>query len=428
MHTSWIIAAVAGSALAAQGPNMGLAGLWMPASAMGQSAPQEQADQADEDDEMLQEMMILAIPRESAAYFATLMGFDELQRELAMDIHREYHGKYRDAAVVMRDLMEKSEEAMGENYENFEKVMAETMRAALGFLDRVIALGDEFIHDLAALATDNNQKAAHQRVIGAHQREMAVAMSGMNGGGEGVIDLIRIGRDLDPPLLPAEGDDAAAQALYEYEREVDALCGPMVQKAIEAFRAMAKAMSEGDMSEAIQEQLEKDMAQLTERFNAANERAVRRVHQALPEHRRAEWDLAYKRARWPEIYEPNDFHRTQESALKSEGLTAQQRDAIDAALVQYTREAEPANQKWATARAEFLAFQRSMGFDWNEAKWEEYQAKTQAIEDARAVREALDQRFIDRVLQTLTPAQRDAMPKTTGGIDVDEVLRRFDGG
>lgn len=428
MHTSWIIAAVAGSALAAQGPNMGLAGLWMPASAMGQSAPQEQADQADEDDEMLQEMMILAIPRESAAYFATLMGFDELQRELAMDIHREYHGKYRDAAVVMRDYVERSEEAMGDDFENYEKLMAETMRAALGFLDRVVSLGEDFISDLASLASDDQQRASHQRVVGAYHRELAVAMSDMNGGSEGVVDLIRIGRGLDPPVLPAQSDDPAALALYEYELEVNALSGPMFRKTIEAFRTMAKAVSEGNMENAAQEQLESEMLQMAERFNAANERTVRRVYAALPEARRAEWDLAYKRARWPEIYAPNDFHRTQESALKSEGLTAQQRETIDAALVQYTREAEPANQKWATARAEFLAFQRSMGFDWNEAKWEEYQAKTQAIEDARAVREALDKRFIDRVLQTLTPAQRDAMPKTTGGIDVDEVLRRFDGG
>lgn len=425
MQHRWIIATLAGMALLAHGPSFGLAGPWTPAPVRAQEAPQAQAD---EDDEMLQEMMILAIPRESAAYFATLMGFDDLQRELAMDMHREYHGKYRDAAVAMRDLMEKSEEAMGDDFEKFQEVMAEVMRAALGFLDRVVVLGEEFIGDLGDLAADDQQKAAHARVVGAHQREMAVSMARMDGGNEGVIDLIRIGRDLDPPLLPAEGNDAAAQALYEYEREVDALCGPMVHKAIEAFRAMAKAMSEGDMSEAIQEQLEKDMAQLTERFNAASDRTFRRVHAALPEARQGEWDHAYKRARWPEIYAPNEFHRTHEAALKVEGLAADQREAIDAAKAQYAREAEPANQKWVAAIADLQSFQRGIGGNWDRVDWEQYQAKGQSVEEARQAREQIDQRFIDRVLKVLTPAQREAMPKTGGGVDVDDVLRRMEGG
>lgn len=425
MRAKWWMVAAAGVALAACGPMADLGGPWSPAIARAQEA---QGAQAAEDDETLREMMILAIDRDSAGYYATLMGFDALQRELALDLHREYHGQYRDAAVAIRDLMEKSEEAMGDDFEKFEEVMRETMRAVLGFLDRVVVLGDQFVADLGDLATSDAQKAGHQRVVGARHREMAVALAGMDGGNEGIVDLIRVGRGIDPPLLPAEGDDPAAQALYEYEAEVNALSGPMIGKALEGIRSMVKLMSEGGEDEALQERLEADMSQMADRFNAANERAFRRVHTALPEARQAAWDQAYKRARWPEVYAPNEFHRTHEAALKAEGLSPDQREAIDAAQAQYAREAEPANQKWAAAMAEQRDFARKMSAQWDQSLWEQYQAKTQAVEDAGQARFTLDQRFIDRVLKVLTPAQREAMPKTGGGVDVDDVLRQMDGG
>ncbi|MEO1278564.1 MAG: glycerol-3-phosphate dehydrogenase C-terminal domain-containing protein [Planctomycetota bacterium] len=86
------------------------------ASALGAAVEriQDAEPQAiDEDDEMLQEMMILSIDRESAEYYADLMGFDDLQREIAMELYREYYGQYRDRAFTMRDAYGKIEEAIG---------------------------------------------------------------------------------------------------------------------------------------------------------------------------------------------------------------------------------------------------------------------------------------------------------------------------
>jgi hypothetical protein len=380
------------------------------------------------EDPMLQEMMVLSISRESAAYYADLMGLDALQREVALDMHRDYLDQYRQAAVAMRDFMRDFEAKMGEGGADFEKVMGEMMRVAMGFMDRVVVLGTRYVEDLGALAATDEQRAGHERVARTRDREMAAAMTSM-GGGNGVVDLIAIGRDLDPPLLPVEGEDPAAQALLEYERELGAACGPFVERALGAFREMMEAAARDGMDAGGEDKIQAEVEAMIERFASTNERYVRRVHNALPAERQAAWDLAYKRARWPEVYAPNNFHRTHDAAMALEGLTSEQREAIAAAMQQYTREADPANKKWIDAIAEAEAVRNRMRTEWSEELWAEMQAKDQASKDAQAARDALDERFTERVMKTLTPEQREAMPETgSGGVDADEVVRQMGGG
>jgi len=401
-----------------------------PAAAFAQDV--NVVEEEEEEDETLQEMMILSIDRSSASYYAEVMGLDELQRDIAMELYREYFEEYRNAAVTTRDVMLKFEESMEDgdfDYENMEEVMRKTMSVVLGFFDRAIGLGQQYVNDLSDLAVDDAQRAGHERVIFARQRGLAVAISTMDGGDEGLVDLITIGRDLDPPLLTANADDPASLALLEYERELGGVCGPMVDRALQGVRDMVEALSSGEEDGRVEESLERDMEALIERFEAINGRYARRVHAALPDERRDEWDRAYKRARWPEVYAPGDAHRAHDAALELEDLTDDQREAIAATMEHYTREAEGANQRWISAVQDLDEARRDLGEDSTPDDWEVYQAKNQAVRDSRAARMALDERFAERIMQVLTPEQQEAMPSVDDGkVDVDAVMRELGGG
>ncbi len=389
------------------------------------------APQPEEGDPMIREMMVLSISRESAGVYADLMGLDELQREVVMEMHREYLASYRDAAVIMRDARVAIEEKMaggGAELEDIEATMRGMMRVMLGFLDRVMTLGQQYPPALGALPAAEQPRAGHQRGVLAREREMAVAMSTMEGGSDGgLIDLIALGRTMDPPLVPAEDAGPAAEAMLAYERELGALCGPFIQRAIAAFREMAEDFGMDPEAGGSNEQLEAQMEAMVQRFQAINERTVRRVHAALPPERQSAWDLAYKRARWPQVYAANGFHRTHDAAMALPDLAGEQRETIDATMAQYTREADPANQKWIDAMAQAEAARNQMRTEWSDQLWTAFQKLDQAAKDAQAARQALDDRFADRILKSLTPQQREAMPDEQAGIDADAVLRELGG-
>lgn len=405
-----------------------------PAAAVARQAAAAEQPDADEDP-MVREMMVLSIPRESASYYADLMGLDELQREIVLEMHREYLDSYRNAAYTMRDARVVLEEKMaggmggGGDMGDLEETMRGMMRVMLGFLDRVMTLGQDYIDDLGALASGEDQQAGHARVVLAREREMAVVMSSMEGGGQGgVIDLIALGRQMDPPVLPEEGHGPAGEVLLAYERELGALCGPFVGRAIKAFREMAENFSMDPQAGGPDEQLEKEMEALVQRFTAINDRVVRQVHGALPPERQAEWMLAYNRARWPRVYAPGDFHRAHDAAMALEDLSDEQREMIAVTHAQYTREADAMNRKWVGAINEAEEMRRSMAREWDQELWAKFQELDRASKAIQADREALDDRFVERVLGILTDAQREAMPVLGGdGVDVDAVMRELGG-
>lgn len=414
-----------------------LVGMPIGASTAHAQTPEEQVAEVleQEEDPNLQELMALRIPRESAGYYADLMGFDDLQREAVDELYRTYVEQYREAALIMRDVAQQRDEMIteaGTDMDKMEEAMGEIMRAGLAFLQRTVDLGEQYVADLGALAMDDQQREAHRRVEHAFDRDLALGFSTMEGGsgGQGAIDLIRLGRRLDPPVLPQpESDSPAQEALYAYEMELAGVCGPHVDTMLENFRAMAKAIGEGEIDERLGETFQEDMVTFFDRVNVANERYVRRVGDALPEERREEWSLAYKRARWPEVYAPTNVHRTRDAALGLDDLSDDQHGAIDAAFQQYARECEASNKRWIDAMRELEETRRSIGGDWNQELFEQFQARQQAINEARESRYALDQRFADRIRSALTPEQLERMPEAASdGVDADEVIRRMGGG
>lgn len=414
-----------------------LAGMPVGASIARAQTPEEQSTEAleQEADPTLREIMALRIPRDSAGYYADLMGFDDLQREAVDELYRTYAQQYREAALVMRDMVKKRDEMFadaGADAAKMEEAMGQIMRAGLAFLQRTVDLGEQYVADVGALAMDDWQREAHRRVEHAFDRDLALGFSSMEGGSgdQAVIDLIRLGRHLDPQLLPQpESDSPAHEALYAYEMELAGICGPHVDTMLDNFRAMAKAIGEGEIDERLGQTFQEGIVAFFDRVDAVNERYVRRVGDALPDEHREAWSLAYKRARWPEVYAPTMVHHTRDAALGLDDLSREQRSVIDAAFEQYARESEASNKRWIDAMREHEEARRAIGSDWNQERWEHFQARQQAINDARESRHALDQRFADRIRSALTPEQLERMPEAASpGVDADEVIRSMGGG
>ncbi len=425
MLTSRMVLGAIGAVLVTSWP---LGGVGLPVGAAVVLAQEAGEPGQEEDDPELREMMVLSIDRDSARYYAELMQLDELERELAMEMYRDYYEKYRAAAVTARDVMRKAQEQAGGDFEKMEALMRDAMRVIMAFLERSIKLGEQYVGDLGQLAVTEEQQAGHQRVVRARERELAVSLVGAQGG-PGAIDLVRIGRTMDPPVLAGEREGPAGEALLAYERELERECGPFVVETVARYRTMLEEFMAGDSDGDTEDKMQAAIMKMAASLNGAADRHARAVHNALPADRRSKWDLAVKRARWPEVYAPTDAHRAHDAAMDLEDLSDEQREAIASLLAQYDREADQVNKRWIDAMGEAEAARNAMRTEWSEDLWAKYREKDQASKDAQADRNALDARFVERIVRTLTDAQREAMPDLGGdGVDVDAVLREMGGG
>jgi len=396
----------------------------------------QEADQ--EDDEMMAQIMALAIDRDDARIYADLMNMDAIQREIVMEMHREYLGQYREMAATMRDTMEKLEEAFfEEDPDKAMAMMADLSKVVMGFYERTVTLANRFIDDMGALAIDEAQQQGHERVQRARVRQEALALLSSNGNGEG-LDLIVMSQRMDEPVELRVGDDQSdpvAQALLEYEREVHAPSQRAIGLTIKAMKSQFDMMSlpeeEHDweavaMHDDELEQIATNLREITDRY-------ARRVQQTLPPERAGQWDRAIKEARYPQVYAAGDFERALDVATALDDLTPGQREEIEATKNAWQREAETVNNRWAQA----IDAHEKIINDWPdgddptayETHWENYQKAEVEREDAATARSELDQRFIDRIRKILSPEQQAKLPSSdAGAVDVDEVLRQMGGG
>lgn len=403
----------------------------------GINAQDGQDTEGAEDDEMMAQIMVLAIERDDAEMYAHLMGLDEMQREVAHELHREYLGKYREAATAIRDGMEKMEEMFMEtDEEKVAAVMKDFAKIIMGFYERTVTLADQYVSDLGALAFDDTQKAGHERVVRARVRHEAIGLLSSNGNGN-VIDLLSLSQRLDEPLDLSASEDSgtdAARALLAYERELHATCERAIAASIESIRVQFEAMGNMDDESGWEasSKIEEQLTEMASDLQAVTERYSRRVQQSLSPELSTEWERAIREARYPQVYAAGDFERAVGVVLGLEDLTADQRESVEATRNAWEREAETANTRWVGAITKHEELMRNWpdGDDPEvfQKHWENYQKAEQESTAAATARSELDERFIDRLRKILTPEQQEKLPKTESGVDVDEVLRQMGGG
>ncbi|MEQ8316961.1 MAG: hypothetical protein RIE77_13895 [Phycisphaerales bacterium] len=369
--------------------------------------------------------MQMAIGRASVDRYSDLLGFDEVQRETAEMLHRDYLDSFKQANDTLMDAMQRLQEEAGKSGD-WQKMMKPMGRIMLGFFDRLEALEATFFDDLKMIAIEPGQQEAFVRVERARRREQvetAGQISVVNGG---TIDLHEIAREVE-----VSGNEAAREALLAYEAEIDPVYKRLIDRSFGFMRDQMERMKDMDDddesmgfdAEAMEKMQDamKDMRELGSQGKSINARYARQIMQLLPTERQAAWDTEVKRRTWPTVYRQSKAERQIEAAGKLDSLTAQQREGLDAIRQTYEREAAPINDRWAKAIDE-----QQTGDEMNWWGWGQDSEEADAAEEAR---KELDDRFVERVRGLLTAEQLESMPSVgESGFDADEVLREFGGG
>jgi len=363
--------------------------------------------------------MEMSIAREAVDRYAEILGFDDVQRETALMLHREYLDSYKQASDALTDAMRKLQEEAGRS-RDWEAMMKPMGKIMLGWMDRSAELESQFLSDLRMLAIEPAQEEAFVRVERAHRREQVGVWGQMVTVSGGTINLFDVAQSVE-----VDGNGDARQALLSYEAEIDPIYERTIDRVSDFTRQQLKQMQEGfEWDEEAMTRMQEamtDLSDLGKQAKSINARYARQIMQLLPAERQAAWDREVKERTWPTVYRKSKVERQMEAAGKLEDLSSTQRESLDAMRQSYEREASPINQRWADAvdkQAEN-----------NEGNWWGWGQDNSEIEAIQEERNELDDRFVERVRAILTPAQLEAMPEAgESGFDADAVLRQFGGG
>lgn len=363
--------------------------------------------------------MEMAISRESVDRYADILGFDDVQRETAQMLHREYLDSFKQAGDALMDAMRKLQEEAGRS-RDWEAMMKPMGKIMLGWMDRSKELEKQFFSDLRMLAIEPAQEEAFVRVERAFRREQMQVWGQMVTVSGGTLDLYDIARAVE-----VTGNNDAQQTLLAYEAEIDPVNKRIIERVEEFSRQQMKQMQDGfEWDESTMTRMQEAMTEMSDmgkQGKEINARYARQIMQVLPSEDQTEWDLEVKRRTWPTVYRESKAQRQMEAASKLDDLTATQQESLEAMRQSYQREAMPINERWA--KAIDAQAENSEGNWWG---WGQDNSEIESIEEERV---ALDDRFVERVRSMLTPEQIEKMPEVgSSGFDADAVLRQFGGG
>lgn len=369
--------------------------------------------------------MQFAVGRESVERYADILAFDDAQRDTARMMHRDYLDQFKQATDTLTNAMQRLQEDAGKSGD-WQKMMKPMGKIMLGFVDRLEALEATFFSDLKMLAVEPGQEEAFARVERARRRERVETAGQMSVVSGATLDLHEIAHQVG-----VLGNDGARETLLAYEAEIDPINKRLIDRSNAFMRDQLERMRDMDEDdesfgfgeEAITRMQEAmtEMRELGVQGKAINARYARQVMQALPAEKQKAWDLEVKRQTWPTVYRASKAERQIEAAGKLEDLSEDQRASLGAIEQSYERDAAAINDRWAKA----IDTQQTQG-DQNWWGWGGDSSEADAIAEER---EALDERYVERVRSALTPEQIERLPEPgDSGFDADEILRQFGGG
>ncbi|MFI4882263.1 MAG: Spy/CpxP family protein refolding chaperone [Phycisphaerales bacterium JB064] len=367
----------------------------------------------------MDQLMALVITRADAELDAHLLRLDDDQRAIALALHKDYLRRYRESADVAREAYRVFDFGDGSQTD---EARAEAGRAARRARDAhrrlAMELHAHYLGDLSVLAVDC-PPGAMERVERARERGMARALVLPHSATE-IIDPITLARQLAEPIdIVERADDpqTTAGVLMEFERAAAPVCARINALAIEVDRAWSAALEKGEQPLAEDFARSKQtIARLVEEVRALSDRYVERVAVLLPDAQRDEWTLAYNRRCWPEAYAPGPVEATLRSLRGMPGLDAEQHEQIEAIRQQYRRAVDPVNARYARHQGRLgqaIRADREPDRDRSiEARRERRAAIDGAIaeiQDAKADRQQIFERYTKRLRDVLTPEQIEAL-------------------
>ncbi|MFG0292956.1 MAG: hypothetical protein ACF8MJ_07365 [Phycisphaerales bacterium JB050] len=327
-----------------------------------------------------------------------MLGFDEVQEEIAADMFGVLQSEFGDMAEVAREM---SEGARSE----FERSRDPAVWRELGerlskFEDKREELGEQFWGDVKILLTDEQlplwDKFERRRFRGRAISRQEQVLSGVG------VDLVVLVEEME---FSPEEEEVLPEVIEQYEVELD--------RKLRAYRRVA------DEQQAAAEEIgrEGNWMQNMDKYNeifatvrdellqvrAIHERYLKTIASRLDEESAAELMDRFNRAAYPDIYRDTYVDNGIKQALELDSLTPDQREFVVALKEGFERESNRLREvlvRTQREREENMRLQDMWGG----------QRNTETREAQNQLRE-FQLRMYDELLKVLTDEQKAGLPE-----------------
>jgi hypothetical protein len=328
--------------------------------------------------------------------YSVMLGMSDEQTEAVKVLHEGYQQQVR---RIEEEVRTKREEIQAEFRETRDPEVWQGMRTIMekSRTDRT-KVETQFMDDMKSLLTAD-QAGKFSKVERTRRRESTIGRGRMSGER---VDVVRLVDD----MKLAEGEQSSVNPLIEqYEEELDRELTKRNAVYEEIMGKMGEMMRNRDM-EAAQREMERGR-EAGKRVRDLNRKFARQINEALPEARRAEFDLAVDKASFPDVYRDTQASRSVAAASGFVDLDADQKSAIAALQDSYARSSNTLSSKLAT-ETEKSENEFTMDRMFNRGPEEG------PMMDLRRQRRELDRTTLENLKKILRPEQAERLPKAAG--------------
>lgn len=277
------------------------------------------------------------LTRDRVGRMAELLGYDDVQSEIAMDLFRELAQARQESSDAMRQEISSAREDAQSG--DLSAMMTKIQDATAKHQQRVQTLESTFLEDLQALLlpdqADQWPKAERLYRRGKHLGSLLRSAAR--------VDLDELVQDEFPQ---ASQEAEVADVLERWSVRVDAHLIDRERKAASIggpdFRGGVVVVG-GD------EDAYKELREIDARIASTTEQSVRTLMGVLQDD---SVHTHWIRKAFPRVYRPLDAERRLDAALALEDLSTEQREQLDAAASQHRRDAGSARDRWVEAEKE----------------------------------------------------------------------------
>ncbi len=343
------------------------------------------------------------ISKSGVETYASLVGLSDDQKAMVKELHAGYEAAYQEAAKQMRDAIQEAQRKFEETQDH--SVWMETIpKARRAQAERTAQLEETFFADFRSLLSEE-QGAAWPRVERQRRRETVLTQGGLSGESVNLLQIV------EALKLNDSARAALAEPLGSYESDLDRVLTAKQQ----TLKEMGSFEGGGPIDvEAMQERMAK-AREAGMKIREVNERHARVIESLLPEDQRPGFEAAVQRATFPRVYRPSRVSGLFDEAGKFGDLTEEQRSTLASLRSAYERELAAVNAKWASAIAdsEKSGDSNSMVLPGGGVMSLSFGGEDQdsPLAQARKARQELDAKMRERLEASLTPQQREKLPK-----------------
>ena len=333
--------------------------------------------------------------------FVDALTLEEWQRPILELLIDEYGTNFNTAADGVRSRMGNLKDAAGASPERVVEMISAPL---VSWMDEKKKLRDDFLASVRSQLSEN-QIEQWPRLERALRREKSLPLGELSGES---LDLTLVLREVDAPPVAL---DAAAPALEQYEVRLDETLAARDTALDASVAPLLKAMSSSDVDRGIATQesiMQKRMA-----VRATQDEGLAAIRDALGGEYGAEFERRAMQKAFPQVYRPDPITPLFEGALALPDIAEEVRtsltslqsqfdaehDVARTALVESYRVSEPREPRRRTE----IARQRAAGATVRMGDAPE-------VEQAKATREELYEKYRKLLAETLTEEQLQAVP------------------